>query len=643
MAKKNAPPPSGEGPERRGRPGPVPSSSGPVDGNTAESDPTEAGPSPKPKAPRAKRTASLSALDRAHILMEKALGLGDPKRRIGLAREALALSADCSEAYVLLAEAARTRKEAIVLLQQAVDAEARVLGPELFRHAAGHFWAITETRPYMRARVALAEALWESGRREEATGHLLALLDLNPGDNQGLRYTLAGWLLNLDRLDELDLLLGRFDEDSTTWAFTRALASFRRKGDAPASRKLLQAARKANKHVVPYLLGQQPLPSAQPPYYSPGDEDDAILYVGSHLGAWKSAPGAVAWVRSKVKAPKKRGPKPSASIGPSPGSRESLGRLPIEPDTWQADFRQFPRRIEVNGERVRPWMVLVSSRTRDQVLAHALTDDTPTPEALWDIVASAMESPASGEPHRPSELLVRPMPPWDDLDDHFERIGVACSRSDVLDQIDFLFEDLNRHMAGSEPPGLLEMPGVSQEQVGQFYEAAAAFYLRAPWRLLGYEAVIRVECDRYQSGPWFAVIMGQSGLTLGLALYEDLSLLRKMWAGKLSEEQGARRTVALTVTFDDESTLSEGDLDAIEANGWPIPSPDAYPSIFRKERGLSMRPPLAWEIDLMVACLRLIPDFVARRPADDPTRELVPVPDSSPPLELGMSWIEEPI
>jgi hypothetical protein len=137
--------------------------------------------------------------------------------------------------------------------------------------------------------------------------------------------------------------------------------------------------------------------------------------------------------------------------------------------------------------------------------------------------------------------------------------------------------------------------------------------------------------------------MGQSGLTLGLALYEDLSLLRKMWAGRLSDEEGARRTVALTVTFDDESTIAEIDLEAIEKYGWPVAAPEAYPSVFRKERGLVMRPPLSWELDLMEACLRVLPDFVGRRKPDDTTRELVPVPSKTegPPIELGLCWIEE--
>ena len=61
---------------------------------------------------------------------------------------------------------------------------------------------------------------------------------------------------------------------------------------------------------------------------------------------------------------------------------------------------------------------------------------------------------------------------------------------------------------------------------------------------MGYEAAIRVECANYQSGPWHAVLMGQSGLTTGLALYEDLEPLRRLWAGDRADEDNARQSVA---------------------------------------------------------------------------------------------------
>ena len=643
--KKPTPRPSDEAPKRRGRARPKPNSDAP--GGPAEvspegpSTPSAKGPRPgRAKGPAPEPRDMPTALDRARALVLKAVEALDPKRRVALAKEAVATSRDCAEGYILLAEMAKSRKQALSLYEQALKAATRVLGPDFLEENEGSFWFLRETRPYMRARLGLAEALWASGRRVEAVDHLLAMLRMNPDDNQGLRYILAGWLLNLDRLDDLDALLEAFDERSSTWSYTKALVAFRKGGDSPQARKLFAAAKKSNKHVPAYLLGRKPLPPEQPALYRPGDEDDAVLYVGNHLGAWKSVPGAIAWVRSKTKERRRR-PKGTNIVGPSPAIQERLRNLPSEMDAWQADFRQFSRRVEIAGERVRPWMVLVSSRTRDLVLAHALTEEAPSPEELWDIVAGAMERPAAGDPHRPSELQVRPGRHWESLAGHFEAIGVVCSPSEVLDQVDYLFDDLSRHMAGVDPPGLLDMPGVTPEQVGRFFEAAAEFYRRAPWRSLGYEAVIRVECDRYQSGPWFAVLMGQSGLTLGLALYEDLALLRRMWAGKLSDEEGARQTVALTVTFDDDATISEADLEAIEQHRWTIASPEAYPSLFRKERGLSMRPPLSWEIDLMDACLRVLPDFVSRRPPDDPTRELVPVPGASSPMELGLGWIEE--
>ena len=85
--------------------------------------------------------------------------------------------------------------------------------------------------------------------------------------------------------------------------------------------------------------------------------------------------------------------------------------------------------------------------------------------------------------------------------------------------------------------------------------------VRAPWRSLGYESAIKVGCDQFSSGPWYAVLMGQSGLTMGLALYEDFETLRRMWEGG-SDEQNARLTVATSVTFGEEWDIPVADLEA---------------------------------------------------------------------------------
>src|SRR6516162_1169629 len=179
-------------------------------------------------------------LGKAQALMYRAFEEPDDQRRVQLAKEALEICPDCADTYVLLAEHARRRKKALRLYEQGVAAGERALGTHVFQRDVGHFWGILETRPYMRARLGLAHSLWTAGRRDEAVRHLQDMLRLNPGDNQGVRYTLAGFLLFLGRDDELARLLDDYpDEDSAAWAYTRALLAFRRHGDTPEARRLL--------------------------------------------------------------------------------------------------------------------------------------------------------------------------------------------------------------------------------------------------------------------------------------------------------------------------------------------------------------------------------------------------------------------
>jgi tetratricopeptide (TPR) repeat protein len=580
-------------------------------------------------------------LDKAQALIFRAFEEADEQRRVQLAKDALTICPDCADAYVLLAEHAASRKQSLDYYEKGTAAGERTLGADAFHQNVGHFWSILETRPYMRARLGLAHSLWTCGRRDEAVWHLQDMLRLNPGDNQGVRYTLAGFLLFLDRDDDLEQLLQQYpDEDCAAWAYTKALLAFRRHGDTTEVRQLLQDARKTNKYVPAYLLGEKFPPNEKPNYYSPGDENEALNYMGGFMAGWKATAGAVAWLRENVASKKeKQGPSPKGPLG---FIKKWLNKnLPQEYDVWQADFRRMPNWIRVGGKPMRPWVVLATSRSNDLVLAHEMPEETPSAALLWDTLVQAMQHPAAGEPHRPTELQVRPDERWDALKPHLDEIGVGLTVAEELDQMEVVFTDMSAHICGKPKPGLLEMPAITPEQVGGFYEAAASFFRQAPWKKVGYEAAMRVECGKFQSGPWYAVLMGQSGLTTGLALYEDLPALRRRWAGDFDNEEFARQTVGTSLTFGEEWDIPVADLEAAQKYGWQVARPDAYPEVFRKERGLSMRPPLAWELELMEGCLRAVPDFVKRRSQDDPGREEFTVPAASSELKLVLSWVVE--
>jgi tetratricopeptide (TPR) repeat protein len=583
-------------------------------------------------------------LGKAQALMHRAFKEPDHQRRVKLAQEALAVCPDCADAYVLLAERARRRPEALALYEQGVAAGERALGLEALQRNVGHFWGVLDTRPYMRARLGLAHSLWTAGRRAEAVQHLQDMLRLNPSDNQGVRYTLASFLLFLDRDDDLDRLLQQYPEEgSAAWAYTKALLAFRQHGDTPETQRLLKEARKANKHVPAYLLGAKSPPPDQPGYYGPGDEREAQNYLGSFLAGWKFTPGAVAWLRQSVKKSRQE-PEAPRPKGPLGFIKKWLTKnLPHEYDVWQADFRQMPNWIRIAGEKVRPWIVLVTSRSNDLVLAHQMPEASPPAALLWDLLVQAMQHPAAGTPHRPAELQVRPDERWESLRPHLDEIGVGLTGTDDLDQIEGVFQEMCEQVCGKPPPGLLDMPGITADRVARFYEAAAYFFQQAPWKQVGYEAAIRVECDQFQSGPWYVVLMGQSGLTIGLALYDDLKALRRLWAGRRADEDNARQSVVTSVTFGEEWDIPVADLEAAQRHGWPVARADAYPEVFHKERGLAVRRPLAWELELLEGCLRAVPGFGERHPQDDPAREEVIVPAASGQLKLVLAWVPEDV
>lgn len=244
-------------------------------------------------------STSQTPLEQAQDLMYEAWE-STGKRRVELARKALQLSEDCADAYVLLAEEiARTLQEAKNFYEQGVKAGERVLGPEAFERDAGDFWGMIDTRPYMRARLGLAQCLWRLGEKQGAIAHYTEMLRLNPGDNQGVRYTLVNGLLEIGDDESLGKLLKQYEDDGmATWLYSRALWTFRKEGASKKAEARLKQALKQNRFVPDYLLGKKRRPLGLPPYMGFGDESEAVVYASDAIKVWQKTEGALAWLRS---------------------------------------------------------------------------------------------------------------------------------------------------------------------------------------------------------------------------------------------------------------------------------------------------------------------------------------------------------
>jgi tetratricopeptide (TPR) repeat protein len=237
--------------------------------------------------------------EQAQELAYDAMEASDPGKAADLARRALDLDPDCTDAlYTLALNAAGSRAEQIRLLEQAVAAAERNLGgPDYFQENKGHFWGLLETRPYMRARAALADVLRGEGRLGEAIGHYEALLDLNPNDNQGLRDVLIGCCFRADDLGGVRRLLQQYEKDpSAVFNYARVLERFL-SGDREGAGRVRQEARRENPHVEAFLLGKKKLPRRLPDYMEFGGETEAIHCAVYLAEAWQRHPQALSWLK----------------------------------------------------------------------------------------------------------------------------------------------------------------------------------------------------------------------------------------------------------------------------------------------------------------------------------------------------------
>jgi tetratricopeptide (TPR) repeat protein len=190
--------------------------------------------------------------------------------------------------------------ERIEMLRRLIALGKENLGEKTFRECRGHFWGFIETRPYLRARAQLAQALMDRGRFDDAAAEYEGMLELNPGDNQGVRYEAMACYLAAGRLDDARRLFGEYEEREfcTFFAWSYVLERFL-SGDLNEAAKGLRSAQRLNSHALAYFLGERKLPRTKPDSYSRGNWEEAVIAWNIMRHAWKRHPAAQDWLRAQ--------------------------------------------------------------------------------------------------------------------------------------------------------------------------------------------------------------------------------------------------------------------------------------------------------------------------------------------------------
>lgn len=235
----------------------------------------------------------------AEAILSEAYETEDSDKCIAIAEEALSIHPNLPDAWSIFAhEKAKNATEAIIYFEKAIEVGKLDLGEEFFQENTGHFWGLTETRPYMRAKAYLADAMVEIENYDEAILQYEDCIKLNPNDNQGVRSPLLSLYLQNNRMKEAEKLLKKYKDDfGASFDFGKALFLFKKEGpESVQAIKQLNEARKNNPHVAKFLTGKKKPPFDLPDTYQMGSQEEAVIYFSESALAWINTAGALEWL-----------------------------------------------------------------------------------------------------------------------------------------------------------------------------------------------------------------------------------------------------------------------------------------------------------------------------------------------------------
>jgi tetratricopeptide (TPR) repeat protein len=180
---------------------------------------------------------------------------GDRRGAVKLFRRAIELDpqhADAHNHLGIVSLEARKLKAAEQHFRAAIDGGQR----HIEHDGSKVHWGLIENRPYLRGLANLALVLVEQKKWAEALAIHKQLLELDPGDNQGVRYLIGPECLRVgDNAGAIKAFENSLHEE-VGCAFGLALAKLRGQGPSAEIGEALLTGFAANRYVAPMLLGE---------------------------------------------------------------------------------------------------------------------------------------------------------------------------------------------------------------------------------------------------------------------------------------------------------------------------------------------------------------------------------------------------
>jgi len=238
--------------------------------------------------------------DVARGLVNTALRVRSPRKKLALLRTALDRDADCSAARVELADGEFQNGN----WKSCLAAYDEVIARELPHWESSHpdWWTSRETRPLLRSLYGRAMTLWHQGHHADAADQFEHLLDLNARDNQGVRFFIPLLHLLAENHEEAGDFFARYetgfagDYSEPSLLFGWALC-FSMEGNEAEAREKYRRAILKNIYIAPLLLEEPEPPRG---LWHPNDRAEpnyASEFLDSYAVLWDREPGALRLLR----------------------------------------------------------------------------------------------------------------------------------------------------------------------------------------------------------------------------------------------------------------------------------------------------------------------------------------------------------
>lgn len=237
---------------------------------------------------------ALSVEEKAEDLVFAAYELSDDEAFSNVL-DALNIDPDCIAAYEYLGSMQPVPQLALPYYAYAIQLGREKFAKEL-REDRGHFWGITETRPFMRCLNNYASCFASIGQAERSLDIYKEIIELNEQDSMGVRFPYGLFLLRAGMFDEFTQLDSEFGMESTSMSvFNRVLYNFLTKGVVPETLNLLKKAKTLNKYIIPVLTAKT-ASDHLPDSYALGSKDEALIYSDFAFDVWHELDGARAFL-----------------------------------------------------------------------------------------------------------------------------------------------------------------------------------------------------------------------------------------------------------------------------------------------------------------------------------------------------------